>query len=226
MSPSVLLLQLGYGRAGMRAVPVEWFADMGHPITFQLGCDQEPPIVVERVVPSFRAVQKVAPHKHAVSGDGVAEEQADHVGRWADVALQWLLEAAVAVVVGEAKLCRPYSLHLSAYLAGKPYVVLVADGNEVARSPEHGCMEVAVESHLLHIAVCFDEARVVSLVSFKQVPCVVCGAVVLHDDFVQGVVLRQDGFHLLAQKTPAVVGAHDDRHTMCCIVLCFHSEQS
>ena len=95
------------------------------------------------------------------------------------------------------------------YLVRHPYVVLVADGHEVALG-SHGCrLEVEVEAEVVLISP-YLYIRKAGRILLADGDRVVGRSVVLDNDLQQGIGLGDDRVELLSDKACAIVGAEDD----------------
>ena len=160
-----------------------------------------------------------------MSWRAVVKEHVFEVGARRHIVVQWQCVVQVCVVIGKTQVSVAYGCYLLAYFLWKPNVVLVADGHVLSCGTQQGRVKVAVEPQLLVVAEQLEQARVCLGIGLQYVPGVVGRAVVLHNDFVQGVILRQYGVHLLAQKLLAIVGAHNYRHGEWSAVVIVHSIQ-
>ena len=208
----------------MFAIPVERFFNHGYSL-MEVCLNGQPPVVGNAFVPSVDAVKEATREELAVSGYVGGEEQTFKVAlRPADVvSMPGVDRVEAAIAIDERG--RAEGGHFLFYIVFIPNVVLVAQGDVIARGALHGRHEVAVPPHVLRI----DEevnARVAPGVFPHNVASGVGGAVVLHNQFAERIGLTQERVDLFSDETRSVIGDHDNRNGgrgsgSCCHFFCF-----
>ena len=138
----------GAGRSLMLTVPVERAIDTDD-AAVELGTEGEAPVVVDMVNPVLLGLDEVAAEQHGVARKAAKEQGLQAILRRDRMAV---LGRPAAQVGGEADVVVADMSDEGLYLVRHPYVVLVADGHEVALGP-HGCrLEVEVEAEVVLIS--------------------------------------------------------------------------
>ena len=99
--------------------------------------------------------------------------------------------------------------HLLLYLGRKPDIILIAESHKIARCLHRSRLEILIESQIAGIArEMYD--RILLGIGCANRHRIIRRTIILDDDLLQGIGLREYGIQLLPDIFGTIVGAHND----------------